>query len=185
MVIAKQIEIRNNIKKYFDIAYEGDVVVVPRKGNKNVVIISEEEYSRLNQNKRIVAYADAFTKRGLSARSKNQANSLIDDNLEKLNMIENLKPGWNGHDAPDFGKELIEKVKRILLELYIQPEIFPTALQTIQLEFDNSRHDHMEIEIGASDTAEVFISLYNGGEKFESIPISSEEINHRVGAFYG
>jgi hypothetical protein len=43
----------------------------------------------------------------------------------------------------------------------------------------------MEIEIGASDTAEVFISLYNGGEEFESIPISSEEINHRVGAFYG
>ena len=25
MVIAKQIEIRNNIKKYFDLAYEGDI----------------------------------------------------------------------------------------------------------------------------------------------------------------
>ena len=31
MVIAKQMDIRSNIKKYFDIAFDGEVVVVPRK----------------------------------------------------------------------------------------------------------------------------------------------------------
>ena len=42
-MIIKQMDVRANIKKYFDIAYEGEPVIVPRKENKNVVIISEEE----------------------------------------------------------------------------------------------------------------------------------------------
>ena len=43
MLIAKQIDVRANIKKYFDIAFNGEHVIVPRKENKNVVIISEKE----------------------------------------------------------------------------------------------------------------------------------------------
>ena len=48
MIIAKQIEIRNNIREYFDTAYGGEVIIVPRKQGKNVVILSEKEYLRLN-----------------------------------------------------------------------------------------------------------------------------------------
>ena len=56
-MIVKQMEIRANIKKYFDLAYSGDVIIVPRIGNKNVVIISEEEYNRIKQADRLNAYA--------------------------------------------------------------------------------------------------------------------------------
>ena len=46
-MIVKQGEIRANIKKYFDMAYEGEYIVVPRKDNKNVVIISEESFEQM------------------------------------------------------------------------------------------------------------------------------------------
>lgn len=100
-------------------------------------------------------------------------------------MIEQLKENWNGNGAPAFDTALIDKVRSILESLTIQPEIFPTALMTIQLEYDNSRRDHMEIEIGLSDTAEIFLVNYNGLESFEDIPATASAINERIYAFYG
>lgn len=185
-MIAKQIEIRDNIKKYFDIAYEGEAVIVPRVHNRNVVIISEDEYSRLNQASRVNSYA-RFLAEISSARISDNApsTSVRNDNLEKLKSISRLQQGWNGNDAPPFPDSLICKVRDLIDRLSIQPEIFPTALCSIQLEFDNSRRDHMEIEICESDTAEVFVSQYNGEEFFETVPATYESLNSRIGAFYG
>jgi len=47
MIAVKQMDVRANIKKYFDIAFNGEPVIVSRKENKNVVIISESEYNEL------------------------------------------------------------------------------------------------------------------------------------------
>ena len=79
----------------------------------------------------------------------------------------------------------MDKAVKLIDKLIIQPEIFPTALGTIQLEYDNSRKDHMEIEIGESDTAEVYIIRFNGEEIYSSIPATSSDINRLVGDFYG
>lgn len=49
ITIAKQSDIRANMKKYFDLAYEGDTVIVPRKENHNIVILSEHEYKRMKK----------------------------------------------------------------------------------------------------------------------------------------
>ncbi len=56
MTIAKQMDIRANIKKYFDMAFNGEPVVVPRKENKNVVIVSEKEFKELEKAKNNAAY---------------------------------------------------------------------------------------------------------------------------------
>ena len=187
MIIAKQIEIRNSIKKFFDIAYEGDPVIVPRKDNKNVVIISEKEYARLNQAKRLDSYTAAFERDMSSSRREcaEVGQSVKDDNLEKLRIIGELKENWNQNGAAAFAGELIRKVRGIIDKIDIQPEVFPTALGTIQLEFDNSRRDHMEIEIDESDNAEVFVSMYNRKEYFETIPSTAYAINKKVEEFYG
>ena len=177
MVIAKQIEIRDNIKKYFDLAYEGDSVIVPRKENKNVVIISEMEYTRLKQAKRLDTYTNLLR--------TDASGNVRDDNLKKLHMISKLGDDWNQNGAPAFSDILIAKLRSIINKLDIQPEIFPTALGTIQLEYDNSRHDHMEIEVGESDLAEVFVALFSKKEYFESIPSTVSSINKRVKEFYG
>ena len=47
---------KSNIKKYFDMAFSGETVIVSRKENKNVVIISESEYNELEKAKKNVEY---------------------------------------------------------------------------------------------------------------------------------
>lgn len=56
MTIVKQMELRSNIKKYFDLAFGGEVVIVPRKENKNVVILSEQEYKELEKARNNMVY---------------------------------------------------------------------------------------------------------------------------------
>ena len=58
MIAVKQIEIRANIKKYFDLAFSGEPVIVSRKENKNVVVISEAEYNNLQKAKRNAEYLE-------------------------------------------------------------------------------------------------------------------------------
>ena len=49
MTIAKQMDFRSNLKKYFDIAFSGEPVIIPRKENRNVVILSEKEYKAMKK----------------------------------------------------------------------------------------------------------------------------------------
>ncbi len=56
MIATKQMDLRANIKKYFDIAFDGEPVIVSRKENKNVVIISEAEYNELSKAKKNTEY---------------------------------------------------------------------------------------------------------------------------------
>ena len=56
MTVAKQIDIRANIKKYFDMAFNGERVIVPRKENKNVVTVSEKDYKELEKARNNAAY---------------------------------------------------------------------------------------------------------------------------------
>ena len=56
MIATKQMDVRANIKKYFDLAFDGEPVIVSRKENRNVVIISEAEYNELVKAKRNEEY---------------------------------------------------------------------------------------------------------------------------------
>ena len=56
MIAIREMDVRANIKKYFDIAFSGEPVIVCCKENKNVVIISESEYNELEKAKKNVEY---------------------------------------------------------------------------------------------------------------------------------
>lgn len=56
MTIVKQMDIRSHIKKYFDMAFNGETLIIPRKENKNVVILSEKEYKELEKARNNAAY---------------------------------------------------------------------------------------------------------------------------------
>lgn len=187
MIIAKQMDVRSNIKKYFDMAYNGEAVVVPRKENKNIVIISETMYNEMMSRKRVTEYAERIASGVMekAAPKRERPSDVRSFNLGKLEKIAALANGWNGNGAPAIPKELVERVRRLLHALTIQPEIFPTALCSIQFEYDNTRRDHMEIEIGAGEEAEVFIVRYDGTEYFESVSADPDAINELVGDFYG
>ena len=108
----------------------------------------------------------------------------IETNIKKLEEIENLRDSWNGNGAHPFSKKLINKVKEIIDNSMIQPEIFPTALGTIQLEYDNSRKDHMEIEISEAEQAKIYTVFSNGKEIEEVISSDIATINEKVKAFF-
>ena len=117
------------------------------------------------------------TGKAVQGENDNRSDGILADNLRRLDQIADLKEDWNGNGAPAFPAALIDKVTELIRKLRIQPEIFPTALQTIQLEFDNSRHDHMELEIGEEDTVEIFIAPYQGMESFETLPFDASILN--------
>ena len=56
MTIAKQVDVRANIQKYFDMAFFGEPVIVPRKQNHNVVIVSEDDYRAMEKARRNAEY---------------------------------------------------------------------------------------------------------------------------------
>lgn len=56
MIATKPITLRANLKDYLDNAFNGEPVIVSRKNNKNVVIISEHEYNELMKAKRNAEY---------------------------------------------------------------------------------------------------------------------------------
>ena len=186
MISTRQMDIRSNIKKYFDMAYDGETVFVSRKQSKNVVIISEEEYNNLNRLNRLEAYADSLTSKAADKHmTVTSTDSVREDNLRKLQSIRALRDNWNGNGAPALSESVINKAEELIKALPIQPEVFPTALNTVQFEYDNSRHDHMEIEIGDSDKASIFIVSYFGDEQEGSIPATYEMISERIMQFYG
>lgn len=47
MKAVKPTVFRENMKRYMDTAYEGETLVIPRNGGRNVVVISEEAYNKL------------------------------------------------------------------------------------------------------------------------------------------
>lgn len=83
ITIARQVDVRSNIKKFFDMAYEGEVLLVPRKENKNVVIISEKEYKELERIRRNVEYMSML----VESDKQKQAGKVVVKTMEELEQM--------------------------------------------------------------------------------------------------
>ncbi len=83
ITIARQVDVRSNIKKFFDMAYEGEALLVPRKENRNVVIISEKEYKELERIRRNVEYMSMLAE---SDRQK-QSGKVVVKTMEELEQM--------------------------------------------------------------------------------------------------
>ena len=105
--------------------------------------------------------------------------------LRRLSEISSLKDGWDGNGASAFSTKLIEKVNRILLFLDVQPEVFPTADDSIQLEYDGPNKSYLEFQIFETGDVEVFCINRDGSEKEWSIKSDIKSLNGVVKDFYG
>lgn len=84
MTVAKQMDIRKNIKYYFDMAFSGDTILVPRKENKNVVVISQKEYEDLQKMKRNAEYLAKIDK----SIENHKEGDTISFTMEELRTME-------------------------------------------------------------------------------------------------
>lgn len=107
------------------------------------------------------------------------------ENLKKIETIALLQDDWNANGAKAFSASLITKVRNLIMFLKIQPEVFPTACESLQLEYDKADGSHMEIELTESEEAEVFVVDNKGCESIINISASIEAINKVVSDFYG
>lgn len=83
MLIAKQVDVRSNIKKYFDMAFNGEIIVVPRKKNQNVVIVSENEYKEFEKIRRNAQYLAKLSEADEQLAKGDVIRKSVED-LEKL-----------------------------------------------------------------------------------------------------
>ena len=80
----------------------------------------------------------------------------LKDNLEKLDKIAEFTADWNNNGAEPFSKRLIARVRRLLLQLHIQPFLAPTARHTIQIEYDRDDGAYLEFEIHKRNPSKLY-----------------------------
>lgn len=104
-------------------------------------------------------------------------------NFEKLNIIKDLDANWDNYGAQPFSSEFIDLCKKFIIDIHRQPEVFPTARQSIQFEYEKENGEYLELEI-FEDRVELFKMLKNGEEIEEEFALDITKINESVINFY-
>jgi len=112
--------------------------------------------------------------------------TVLDDRMEKslsaLAEIEQLEDNWNENGAEAFSNSLIGSVRALLSNFNIQPDIFPTAQNSIQLEWENANGDYLEIELFEDSSCSMFFQRNDGYSEIR--PITYTKIGDRVNEFF-
>lgn len=106
-----------------------------------------------------------------------------DNSLQVIKQIEQLPDNWNGYGAAAFSKDLLDTVRRLVLTLPVQPAIFPTARDSVQLEYENQDQDYLEFELFADGRVKQFSCSSTG--QTETRQIAPEAVGEAVREFYG
>lgn len=68
-------------------------------------------------------------------------------NILTLESYRNLEPNWDGYNAPPIDSRIIDNSISLVASLSLQPEIFPTGRNSIQLEYEREDGDYVELEV--------------------------------------
>jgi len=103
-------------------------------------------------------------------------------NFSKLDEIALLPDNWNNNGASSFSERIIERMRFIVSQLKIQPSIFPTARNSIQFEYENTKGDYLEFELFENGDLKKFCYTSTGSSTTEYI--TDESIEGIVSAFF-
>ncbi|MEN6565553.1 MAG: type II toxin-antitoxin system prevent-host-death family antitoxin [Veillonellales bacterium] len=84
MIAIKAMEMRDKFKRYCDKATSGEVIIVTRKNNDNVVVISEREYNTMMKAARNADYLTMIDK----SMSELGKGGFISKSLDELRELE-------------------------------------------------------------------------------------------------
>ena len=137
--------------------------------------------------------ADEFLDRRFWVRNKRYRGYILEhendisliENLRKLEKIGELGPDWNGYGACPFSKSMLRKAKWLIKSLNIQPEIFPTADGTIQLEWNGKNESYLEIQFSEDEEVQCYCITAEHGEKNFCVKSNIIDIEEVVLNFYG
>jgi hypothetical protein len=103
------------------------------------------------------------------------------NNMKKLDNFLLLESNWNLNGAEKFSKNLIDLTKTVINSISIQPEIFPTGRNSIQLEWEKDNGDYLEFEVFQNEI--ICLEIIEKVEK--SFAVKAENVNSIVRNFYG
>ena len=103
--------------------------------------------------------------------------------IKRLSEIEKLSDNWNNNGAGKIPTSIIKSVRKLLMTIEFQPEIFPTACDALQLEWENDKDEYLEMEI-LEDAVNIFQIDSDGNEVQKIMEFDSETINKVVREFY-
>lgn len=107
----------------------------------------------------------------------------LEDNLEKLKEISELKDNWNGYEADLISREVIEFIDNFLHNCAMQPDIFPLPSGGIQVEYDREDGAYLEFTVSDEDIISVFILDRTDREFLYDIVKSVENLNSEISKF--
>ena len=102
------------------------------------------------------------------------------NNIQKILKFKDLPLNWNGNDAEPFDKSFVKMVANIVSILELQPEVFPTARQSVQLEYEKENGDYLEFEIFEN---QIIMYQEKGGKEKEKT-VNKNELNKIIRDFY-
>lgn len=103
------------------------------------------------------------------------------ESLKRLEEISKLPDNWNERGSNKVSTDLLDYVKNILAVLDVEPNIFPTARDSIQLEYENSAGDYLEFEIFEDRKIKKF--FYGSDGKTSTDFVSESQLNGIVNQF--
>jgi hypothetical protein len=104
--------------------------------------------------------------------------------LKTLDKIAQLKDNWNHNSAPAFNPDLLRLTRWLVVSLPVQPEIFPTACNSIQLEYGNESKEYLEFEVCINKII-AFMVDKKGQESEVTLKLDEYiKINNMVADFY-
>ncbi|MFJ7646110.1 hypothetical protein ACIQ1H_01100 [Lysinibacillus sp. NPDC097279] len=110
-------------------------------------------------------FYDEKLKSTLNTKSEYKlADTKMYENFNTLNSFLDLPENWNDNDAECFEEGLVKKAMRIIRKLPMQPDVFPTARNSIQFEYEKENGEYLEFEI-FSKSIECFMIDADGMEK--------------------
>ena len=84
MIATKPLDLRSNLKKYMDVAFKGEPVVIARPKNENVVMVSEKDYNELTKAKQNAEYLKRIDR----SREQWKESQTISFSMEELQTME-------------------------------------------------------------------------------------------------
>ena len=171
MIAAKSMDVRDNFKSWCGQVAAGEVVQIARPGKTCVYLINQETYEKVTMQRRAAAYTTYLY-------GKDKIT-----NLKRLSEIEKLPVNWNSNGAEKIPACVIRTVRKLLVEIEFQPEVFPTACDAIQLEWSNSNDEYLEMEI-LEECVNVFQIDSDGNECQKTVNLDNDIIKDIVRSFY-
>ena len=84
MIVTKPADFRMNQKDFFQKAYEGEPVIISRPRNENVVLLSVDEFNRMQFAQRMYAYCEGLGELKHKAAEMEEKGNLSEKELMKF-----------------------------------------------------------------------------------------------------